>query len=62
MSKLSIVTKVFSIVTILSSLLGFTFIFTEINRYAVGQESSILFGLSLAIIPYIITRSIKDFT
>jgi hypothetical protein len=59
MSKLS---KVFSIVTILLSVLGFAIMLPEIRYSVITLESTILFGLSLAIIPYIITQSIKDLT
>ena len=61
MSKLS---KVFNILTIILSVIGFSIIFySAVSRGAGKYELrmiGILFGLSLAVISFIISKSISD--
>jgi len=59
MSKLS---KVFSIVTILLSVIGFVVIMIPSSPTHDIRVLQICYGFALAIIPYIISRSIKDLT
>ena len=59
MSKLS---KVFSIVTILLSVIGFVVIMVPSSETHEIRVLQICYGFALAIIPYIISRSIKDLT
>ena len=61
MSKLS---KVFAILTIILSVLGFVFVLYFAMKFRIGTFEErifgILFGLSLAVIPYIISKSISE--
>ena len=63
MSKLP---KVFNILTILLSVIGFVIVLIYAMKLQIGSGSweerifGMLFGLSLAVIPYIISKSISD--
>ena len=59
MSKLS---KVFTILTIILSVIGFVVIMVPASETHEIRVLEICYGFSLAIIPYIISRSIKDLT
>ena len=61
---MSILSKVFSILTIILSVIGISIIFNStVTRGAGSFETRMLgtlFGLSLAVIPYIISKSISE--
>ena len=63
MSKLP---KVFTILTILLSVIGFVIVLIYAMKFQIGSGSweerifGILFGFSLAVIPYIISKSISE--
>ena len=59
MSKLP---KVFTILTILLSVIGFVVIMIPSSPTHDIRVLQICYGFALAIIPYIISRSIKDLT
>ena len=59
---MSILSKVFTILTIILSVLGFAIIFMGGSATNETRYLEICYGFSLAVIPYIISRSIKDLT
>ena len=59
---MSLFSKMFSLLTILLSVTGFVVIMVPSSETHEIRVLQICYGFALAIIPYIISRSIKDLT